>query len=230
MKDASLLSLLQLCDSLFPSGGFTHSYGLETLVREGRVRNATELERYVRSVIALSMATAEALAARCAAAAARDLDLPAIVALDRAYVRTKAAAELRAAVLQTGRRMTEEVSPHVEDVMLRLYQAELARDAELGAYPVAFGVAAAAMGVEEEDIAPALMLASAGAMLQAAMRLMRVSHRDVQGILHRLRPSIAELADTVSTSNAPLMLRSFNPLQEIASMRHARAEARLFAS
>jgi urease accessory protein UreF len=56
------------------------------------------------------------------------------------------------------------------------------------------------------------------------MRLGRISHRDAQAVLHRLRPLIAEL----DLSQRPL--RAYHPLQEIASMRHERAEARLFAS
>ena len=40
----SLLALQQLTDSGFPSGAFTHSYGLEQLVREGRVKGADDVE------------------------------------------------------------------------------------------------------------------------------------------------------------------------------------------
>jgi urease accessory protein UreF len=76
----------------------------------------------------------------------------------------------------------------------------------------------------------ALMLASATSILQAAMRLSRVSHRDVQAALHRLRPRIATLAADVQGGSAPLRPRAFHPVQEISAMRHARAEARLFAS
>ena len=43
-RHAALLALLQISDSLFPSGGFAHSYGLEQLVREGIVRDAGGLE------------------------------------------------------------------------------------------------------------------------------------------------------------------------------------------
>jgi urease accessory protein UreF len=69
-----------------------------------------------------------------------------------------------------------------------------------------------------------LLISTANGLLQAAMRLGRISHRDAQAILHRLRPGIAniDLSDGV--------LHAYHPLQEIASMRHQRAEARLFAS
>jgi urease accessory protein UreF len=72
------------------------------------------------------------------------------------------------------------------------------------------------------------MLGAVNAILQAAMRLMPFSHRDAQGALHRLRPAIASLSEDVI--ERPRLLAAFHPLQEIASMRHAAAEARLFMS
>jgi urease accessory protein UreF len=60
------------------------------------------------------------------------------------------------------------------------------------------------------------------------MRLLPVSHRDVQGTLHRLRPRIAEMAWRAADSRRPL--ESFHPLQEISAMRHEAAAVRMFAS
>jgi urease accessory protein UreF len=62
------------------------------------------------------------------------------------------------------------------------------------------------------------------------MRLGRISHRDAQGILHRVRPLALELSAEIAAGGDSRRLRAFHPLQEIASMRHERAEARLFAS
>jgi urease accessory protein UreF len=95
--------------------------------------------------------------------------------------------------------------------------------------PVAFAVTGTALGLSEEDCVSALLFGSANAILQAAMRLLRFSHRDAQAILHRLRSRIADLTRECVIKDAA-GLRAFHPLQEIASMRHAMAEARLFAS
>jgi urease accessory protein UreF len=74
------------------------------------------------------------------------------------------------------------------------------------------------------------MLNAANALLQAAMRLGRISHRDAQATLHSLRPHIDTLTCQIEASDPDEPLLAFQPLQEIASMRHERAEARLFAS
>jgi urease accessory protein len=229
-----VLALLQLNDSAFPSGAFTHSYGLEQLVRQVVVRTAADVERYVTSVLTQTVAMSEAPAAYAVCETAGHDDLEAVLAYDRALHAMKPASELRQASLMTGRRFLEEVAVHVESPLLAAYQRQVLEDDSLGNYAVAFGVVAASQGIEPRYVPAAVMLAAATAMLQASMRLMRVSHRDVQAILHRLRPLIARLAADVRSGalrpESPSLLSGFHPLQDIASMRHASAEARLFAS
>lgn len=153
-----------------------------------------------------------------------------VIATDRALHAMKPASELRQASLMTGRRFLEEVAIHTESPVLAAYRDAVASEDGLGNYAVAFGVVAAALDIESRFVPGAVLLSSATAVLQSAMRLMRVSHRDVQGILHRLRPLVARLAGEVLEGRMPGSLSGFHPLQDIASMRHANAEARLFAS
>ena len=226
----SLLSLMQLSDSLFPSGAFAHSYGLEQLAREGVLRRPEELQRYVESLLRQTLAPCDGTAALRAFEAAHANDLAPVIDADRALYRTKAPYELRAASLATGRRLIDEVSPHLEAPFLREYASAVKADRSLGTQPVAFGVVCAALGVSDgESVVASLLLVSATAVLQASMRLMPISHRDVQATLHYLRPIIATLAWDL-TSGGARPLRSFQPLQDIASMRHEVATARLFAS
>jgi urease accessory protein len=225
-----LLSLMQLGDSMFPSGAFAHSYGLEQLARERVMVTPDDLRRFVESVLRQTLAPCDAVAALRGFDAAQAKDLASAVDADRALLRTKAASELRAASLATGRRLLDEVAPHVDAPFLHEYTAAIKTDRSLGAQPVAFGVVCAVLGVEDAtSVVGALLMLSAAGLLQASMRLLAVSHRDVQAILHRLRLVIAVLAaGVVASGTRPL--RSFQPLQDIASMRHEAAAARLFAS
>ena len=221
---ASLLALLQLSDSGFPSGSFTHSLGMEQALNERLVSGVEQLEAFVRSIVLQSAATADARAASAACAAANRDDIHSIIEADQALYRTKAASELRHACVSTGRRLIEETVIHIEAPVLASYAERVSSGESPGCHPVAFGVVSGGLGVEPAEAASALLIGTANALLQAAMRLGRISHRDAQAILHRLRPAIASL----DLSGGPPA--AYHPLQEIASMRHQRAEARLFAS
>ncbi len=146
-------------------------------------------------MLTLSAATADAAAARRALDAAHDHDLDAVIDADRALYRTKAASELRNASLAIGRRFLDESSLHLDDALLHDYASHVRLDPTLGMQPVAFAVVGSALGVDLEDCVSALLFGSVNAILQAAMRLLRFSHRDAQAILHRLRPRIASLTE-----------------------------------
>jgi urease accessory protein len=254
----ALLALMQISDSAFPSGAFVHSYGLEQLVREQHVTDASELECFVTCVMEESLATADAYAAYQAACAE---SIDEVIEVDRLLFAMKAATELREACVATGRRFLEETtvfpppSPHTPvsgsfspweragerarvptSERLISYREAVHLKTTPGCYPIAFAAVCTDLGVDAADVPGAFLLGAVTAILQSALRLMRVSHRDVQAALHRLRPQIAEIAEGVVNSSAAIRLASspplaaFHPLQDIASMRHERAEARLFAS
>ncbi|MGE0134552.1 MAG: urease accessory protein UreF [Dehalococcoidia bacterium] len=223
------LALLQLADSQFPAGTFAHSYGLEQLVRDGRVTDAPSLRSAVCSVLVLQVAESEARAAARAVAAYTGGDVDRLRAVDAALVRTKAAEELRAASTATGSRLLQEVVAHERDPLLLEYAAHVQAGRAPGTHAVAFGAVGAAFGVEADDVAAALLLGTATVLLSAGMRLLPVSHRDVQGALHWLRPRTAELA-AAAVRDCDRPFASCHPLQEIASMRHRDARVRFFTS
>jgi urease accessory protein len=226
---AALLVLLQIADSAFPAGGFAHSFGLEQLVRDGRIATARDVERLVHSLLRQSIATSDGAGCAIATGAAAGGDLDAIERVDRALFVSKSSSELRDASTSMGLRLLQEVSLHVDAPILGSLLADVRGERTPGTHAVAFGAAAGALGVDAEDAAAALMFGSIAAILQAAMRLLPLSHRDVQSALHGARPLIASLAERASRIG-PHQLASFHPMQEIASMRHRHAGVRMFAS
>jgi len=172
--------------------------------------------------------TSDAVAAAIATRSAGAGDLPALLTVDAELHAMKPATELRRASTETGRRLLEEVSADVRAPMIVALLEEVRADRTPGTHAVAFGTVAEAFSARPADSAALLMQGAANAILQAGMRLFPMSHRDVQGALHRLRPRIAALAESAAEPDS--RLESFHPLQDIASMRHEAAAVRMFAS
>src|SRR2546427_7692103 len=97
MGDPALLTLLQFADGLFPAGGFAHSFGLETYVQDGRVRDRQGLEAFIAAHLEGSAGPADAAAAAIAVRVAHAGDADGWIALDARLDAMKSVPELRAA-------------------------------------------------------------------------------------------------------------------------------------
>src|SRR5215467_11984028 len=106
MRPGILLRLLQINDSLFPTGGFAYSDGLETAVTNGVVHDAESLERWLRHYVENVFIPCDGLALKLAMSA----DQQTLRKLDQELTAMKPAAATRASSAALGRRFTRSVS------------------------------------------------------------------------------------------------------------------------
>src|SRR5439155_1400889 len=97
-----LLAVLQFADGLFPSGGFAHSFGLETYAQTGAIRDASGVGEFLRAQLEGSTGPADAVAAACAVRRARETDLAGSVEIDQRLDAMKWVPEFRAGSLKIG--------------------------------------------------------------------------------------------------------------------------------
>jgi urease accessory protein len=170
-------------------------------------------------------AVAVAVATRLAAAA----DVPAWCALDARLDAMKAVPEFRAASRQMGRQTARVAAALDEDAVL----ASIARAIDDGLAPghhaAAFGAAAGRLGADPEAAAAAYLYSTAALLVGAGLRLLPLGQLDGQRVLAAVRPRIARLAAEAARATAEDMW-TFTPALELAGLRHARLEMRLFRS
>jgi urease accessory protein len=225
----NFLSLLQFTDGLFPAGAYAHSFGMETCVQSGEISDAAGVEDFLRVYLENSLAPTDAVAVMCAWRSTKAGDLATCLTLDEKLDAMKSAAELRDASRQMGRQ-TLRVANHLPTCeSLADFADAVAREITPGHHPVIFGMIGGANLWPAREMVSAYLYSTSAALVGAALRLMPLGQLAGQKILWKVQPLIAKLADSVQDKTQDDMW-SFAPSLEIASMRHALLDARLFRS
>ena len=223
------LSLLQFSDGLFPAGAYAHSFGLEACVQSGEVRDAAGVEQFLRAYLEGCAAPTDAVALVCARRAAGKEDLAACLALDEMLDGMKTPSELRDANRQMGRQ-TLRVATHLPcGPLLEEFGQAVAGEITPGHHPMVFGMIGGILKWDALEMTSAYLYSTSAALVGAALRLLPLGQLAGQRIMWNVRPLIATLAEEAQDKNERDMW-SFAPALEIASMRHALLDARLFRS
>jgi len=223
------LTLLQFADGLFPAGAYAHSFGLESYVQLGRVTNADSVEEFLRSYLSGSVAPMDLVALLCAWEAGKREDLDACIALDESLDAMKTASELREASRQMGRQTLRVANHFSAHPLVAEFGIAVAADLSPCHHAIVFGILGAAMDWPGPDMARAFLYSNSAALVGAALRLLPLGQLAGQRILWNVSPLIATLAEETQTKT-PEDMWSFAPALEIAGMRHATLDARLFRS
>jgi urease accessory protein len=216
-----LLWLLQASDTAYPSGAYAHSFGLEELVESGVVRDAGSLEHFLVAQILPALLTFDlpffALAHRAAVAG----DAVRLTELDAELDAWRLPAEVRDASRRIGSQRLKLLRQLAPSALVEQYAAACPLGHHL---PVA---AIECIGVPIGMAARAHVFQAIAGFISASMKLLRIGQTACQSIQHR---SMQLIGPEIDSSVARQPDGWFNPLLEIASLRHARAHARLFIS
>ncbi len=215
------LWLLQANDSAYPSGAYAHSFGLEELVETGVVADAAGLERFLETQILPALLAFEIPFFARAHAAAALADAVSLLEIDTELDAWRIPAELRDASRRIGsQRLDLLCQLRPDPLILEIRTASprchhlVVTALELAGAPVA-------------QAARAFAYQSISGLIAASMKLMRIGQTACQGICRR---ALDSLGAEIDASLGRPVDGWFNPLLEIASLRHARAHQRLFIS
>ena len=222
----SLLALLQFTDSFFPTGAFAHSFGLETYVQDGQIRDRETLESFLRSTLYHGIRTGDALAVGLAYNAT---EIERIVDLDRRLTAMKIPRELREGSVKIGKQFLRNAAALAKSEMLDDYANRIQLGKCAGHHPIAYGLVASAAGIDQLSTLLGYLHAFVVSQVSAAVRLIPLKPTDGQRVIQHLRSDLLEIARFAQ--NADLCdLGGFTPGLDIQSMRHERLYSRLFIS
>ncbi len=226
---ASLLGTLQLSDSLFPSGRYTLSHGLEMFVESGRVHDAMSLEAVVRDYLIQSLARCEAVAVASAHRAAVADDLDTLIDIDRHLHAIRLPMEASTASVRSGKQFIRTAKQLIDDDLLDRFDAAVRDGRAIGGHAVVIGIATVSWGIDVFTAVLSELYAYSAALVSAALRLMRLDHVEAQGIVLRLRDDM-DTAARVAIDARYRDMHAFAPMIDVMQMQHERSRMRLFAS
>ena len=224
-----LPQLLQSSDSMFPTGAYAHSYGMEGAVQDGLSKDIADFRAFINDMVIPGLEKLELPAAAAAFKAAQDADLARLCELDQRYGAMKPSRELREATARTGRqRLLLNLEIAGEPFWHDIEQARLAK--RLEAYePIVLGTQGALGQMPLDDTLGLAFYHGLTPFVNAALKLVRMGQLACQEILSKALAQTAEVVDKakqISTEEMGWLC----PALDISSARHETAFSRLFIS
>lgn len=230
------LIALQHADSAFPSGSFAFSNGIEGMAALSEDFGAKGLARTVETILRHRWAESDRVALVLSHRA--DGDLVALARIDAAVEASCLPEPMRTGSRRNGGAMLAAHARIGTPGAVELGAAS--REGRmLGHLAVVQGALWHRLGLDETAVTEIAGYQTAAGLVAAAVRLGQVGAIEAQRTLSALMPVLAELAaQTVQErplqvkEDGPIeiVLTAFTPLVEIATMRQARADLRLFAN
>jgi urease accessory protein len=221
--------LLQASDSLYPTGAYAHSFGLEGLVQEGSVRDLAGLRMFLLEQVLPALARTDLPVAAEAWAAAGD---------PPDWFRLRELCSLGSAVRgsREPREASEAIGRQRSALAARLHgglAAEFDRRAEAGRWPTPACVVAALegrmMGAPREAVLAALVYSTAAGTVAAAVKLLRLGQNAAQTLIAEALSLTPALVSEALAAD-PDEIGAWNPWWDVAAARHESADFRLFIS
>jgi urease accessory protein len=220
-----LPALLQNSDSLFPTGAYAHSSGLEEMVRLGVVTDEASLKLFLEEQVIPAVAHLDLPYVHYAFEAATAGDLHLLQELGEEVGAWKLCRETREASLQMGQgrlQTARKVFPHP---FLEAWAAFSAPKHQV----IVYGVQMAVMETPLEAALAGYFYQTVAGTCSASVKLIRLGQEGMQRVLRHALEETASVVATAARIDRP-DAGWFSPLLEIAGMRHERAPERLFIS
>jgi len=227
--DDRWLSLLQLCDSNFPTGGFSHSFGLETYVEAGIVKDRATFLLWLQTFVDKQLVPNDGLACRLAFEWMKDDQYSKLLLLDARLFAQNVPRETR----EGNRRMGQRAAWLARDIFgtprVVRYADAIQRGEATGHVALVFALVGIDLDIEKSDVVLSVLYASTATLIQNGVRSIPLGQTEGQLLLRDMQAQLLSGTERVFALDQE-ELGAVPPGIEIAQMKHERLEGRMFMS
>lgn len=225
--------LMQVNDSVFPIGGYTQSYGLETYILRDLVRDEKKAYEYISTNLQTTYLHNELLSASLAYDAAKSGDLNKVIELDNLLQVIKTPQEIRDASMKLGSRFVKTISTTTDikfesDIFSR-YIDKVNGKETVPNHAIAYGVFCAAIDVDKTTALSFFLYAATSAMVTNSVKAVPLSQTQGQQILYKCSQLFGSIIEKVKTLDESMLGLSM-PGFDIRCMQHETLYSRLYMS
>ena len=222
--------LLQVNDALFPIGGYSHSYGLETYIQKGVVHDEDSAEEFIHKRLKYNFLYNEFMAVRLGWEYAVCNNLDAISELEEIMEAGKIPRETREASRKLGSRFIKTLSalelPMNNSIFEKYRESRKGKSVH---HAVAYGVFCGAAGITREEALEHFIYAQTSAMVTNCVKTIPLSQSVGQKLLSRCFFEFQEVLETLKTQTKEDLCLSA-PGFDIRGIQHEKLYSRLYMS
>ncbi|ENZ03450.1 urease accessory protein UreF [Clostridium thermobutyricum] len=224
-----VLQIMQLCDSNFPIGSFNHSYGMETYLRDNRIKNTETFRYWITAFFKNQFMYSDGLSIKFLYEYLKKKDTKKILELDRKITVQCMAYETRNGNKLVAKRMLSLFLDLYDSNLLKKYSEKINKGKAFGHPALVFGMLMYELEIKCEDAIQYYMYSTASTLIQNAVRTIPLGQKDGQILLKECSESFDNLTKIINELDED-MFGANVPGIELAQIQHETLIFRLFMS
>jgi urease accessory protein len=224
-----LLPLLQFSDSNFPSGAFSHSFGLETYIQEEVIKDKQTFSEALFIYLEKQLVYVDGLACRLAWETLEAENETGFFQLDEVLFASCLSKETRLGNQRIGERMARLCYDLYPSFILEKYIKEMKAKRYYGHSALVFAAVAFHLGIDKQTAVKTYLFSTLNSLVQNAVRGIPLGQTDGQKLLVEIQTEIEKSTDEIMKLSEE-DLAAVSPGLEVAQMQHERLHVRIFMS
>lgn len=227
--DSYVLNLLQLCDSTFPTGAFSHSFGLETYIQDGIIHNKETFSRWNEAYIKEQLVYSDGLACRLAFEALDNKNIESVWKLDKMLRAQILARESREGSRRIGERLLALGNQLYSSFPLTSYINQINTGVCFGHPSIAFALIAHSLNIPKTTAVMSHLFSSDANLIQNAVRGIPLGQTEGQQLIKEAQYLITKAWKVIKNLTEEDFGIAASGI-EISQMRHEELHIRIFMS